>query len=253
MVKALISTCMLMALVCGAVAPASAAPFDKRTYFTFSQPVGLPGVTLPAGTYTFHLVSPYSDPKVVQVTDRAGMHSYGMLMAIPAMRFEASTKPEIEFMETGVGVPNAVRGWWYAGETTGYQFIYSREQLRRLSAGVAPAPSAASTASAPTSAPIAESSDRAEAGAAASAPAARVEATAEAAAPSAPAEAVDDQASTSAPPAQAPAPAPAGAAPAQQDARTELPHTASPIWLLLSLGTLTASIGVLLVRGVRRA
>jgi hypothetical protein len=251
MVKALISTCMLMALVGGAVAPASAATtFDKRTYFTFSQPVGLPGVTLPAGTYTFHLVSPFSDPKVVQVTDRAGMHSYGMLMAISATRFEASTKPEIEFMETGIGAPNAVRGWWYAGETTGYQFIYSKEQLRRLSAGVAPAPSAVSTASAP----IAESSDRAEEGVAASAPAVKVEAPAEAAA-SAPAETADDQASTPAPPAQAPAPAATAPAqqPAQQDARTELPHTASPIWLLLFLGTLTASIGVLLVRGVRRA
>jgi hypothetical protein len=246
MVKALISTCMLMALVCGAVAPASAAPFDKRTYFTFSQAVGLPGVTLPAGTYTFHLVSPYSDPKVVQVTDRAGMRSYGMLMAIPATRFEASTKPEIEFMETGVGAPNAVRGWWYAGETTGYQFIYSKEQLRRLSAGVAPAPSAASAASAPI-AESAESSDRAEAGAAASTSAVTDEAPAEAAA-SASTETADDQASTPAPPAQAPA-----QQPAQQDARTELPHTASPIWLLLSLGTLTASIGVLLVRGVRRA
>ena len=244
MVKALISTCMLMALVCGAVAPASAATFDKRTYFTFSQPVGLPGVTLPAGSYTFRLVSPFSDPKVVQVTDRAGMHSYAMLMAIPATRFEASTKPEIEFMETGSGVPNAVRGWWYPGETTGYQFLYSQEQQRRLSTGVAPAPSAVASASAPA----AEAAARAD-----SEPAAKVEApAAETAAPSAPAESAGDQASTSAPAAQAPAPEPA-AAPVQQDARTELPHTASPIWLLLAIGTLTAWSGVLIVRGARRA
>ena len=45
----------------------SAQPLDKRTLFTFSAPVTLPGVTLPAGQYLFRLADPNSSAKVVQV------------------------------------------------------------------------------------------------------------------------------------------------------------------------------------------
>jgi cobalamin biosynthesis Mg chelatase CobN len=35
-------------------------------------------------------------------------------------------------METASGTPAAVKTWWYPGERTGYEFIYPREQARRL-------------------------------------------------------------------------------------------------------------------------
>ena len=46
-------TCAAM-LACVA-GTAAAQPPDKRTFFTFSGPVALPGVTLPAGQYLFRL------------------------------------------------------------------------------------------------------------------------------------------------------------------------------------------------------
>ena len=48
----------LVALVCGLSSPATAYTLDRRTLFTFNQPIALPGMTLPAGTYTFRLADP---------------------------------------------------------------------------------------------------------------------------------------------------------------------------------------------------
>jgi hypothetical protein len=47
--------CAVAVFVCLTAAPASAQLLDKRTLFTFSGPVALPGVTLPAGQYLFRL------------------------------------------------------------------------------------------------------------------------------------------------------------------------------------------------------
>ena len=47
-------------------APARADGWDRFTYFTFSGPVQLPGVTLPAGTYEFRLVNPETSARVMR-------------------------------------------------------------------------------------------------------------------------------------------------------------------------------------------
>jgi hypothetical protein len=53
--------------------PASAQNFDERVFFTFSGPVELPGVALPAGKYIFRLPDPTSTHNVVQVLSGDGM------------------------------------------------------------------------------------------------------------------------------------------------------------------------------------
>jgi hypothetical protein len=51
-------------------APTDAQTPDRRTFFTFSQPVQLPGdVTLPAGKYVFKLANSFSDRYIVHVMD----------------------------------------------------------------------------------------------------------------------------------------------------------------------------------------
>ena len=37
-------------------------------------------------------------------------------------------------METAEGAPMAIKTWWYPGERRGYEFIYPKEQARRLAA-----------------------------------------------------------------------------------------------------------------------
>ena len=104
--------CAVAAFVCLMAAPATAQPLDKRTLFTFSGPITLPGVTLPAGQYLFRLADPNSSSKAVQVLNADGTKPYGLFFALSAERFEPASTPEIRFMETASGTPAAVRTWW---------------------------------------------------------------------------------------------------------------------------------------------
>jgi LPXTG-motif cell wall-anchored protein len=141
MLRAFVSTCAAVALVYGLSVPATAYTFDRRTHFTFNQPIALPGVTLPAGTYTFRLADPTSGGKVVQILNHSGTQSFAMLLSIPAYRAEPAEESEFTFMETASGMPAAVKIWWQEGSTRGYEFIYPKSQVDRLTRGVPPEPS----------------------------------------------------------------------------------------------------------------
>ena len=111
---------------------AEAQPADYRTYFTFSAPVTLPGVTLPAGKYIFRLADPDSSRKVINVLSEDGKRSLAMLQTIPNQAMKAPKDAEIRFMETSAKVPPPVKTWWYAGKAIGYEFIYPRKQALEL-------------------------------------------------------------------------------------------------------------------------
>lgn len=113
-----------------------AQPLDKRTFFTFSGPIALPGVTLPAGQYLFRLADSGSSRSVVQVLSADGRTPYAMFFTLRAERRDPSSVPEVHFMETASGMPSAVATWWYPGEPAGYEFVYPKEQARRLARGV---------------------------------------------------------------------------------------------------------------------
>ena len=133
--KALRSVCAIALLTCLMGASGSAQTDDKRTVFTFSGPIALPGVTLPAGQYLFRLADPASSRKVVQVLSADGKTPYGMFFSLPAERFESASTPEVELMETASGMPAAINAWWYPGERSGYGFMYPKDQARRLAQG----------------------------------------------------------------------------------------------------------------------
>ena len=129
MLKALASACVFAMLAFTSTAT-HAHTTDHRTYFTFSGPVTLPGVTLPARTYLFR--NPDTSRRVVQVLSDDGMTAYAQLLTIPAERFDVPKDPEIQFMETAEGNPPAIKAWWYPGNRIGWEFIYSKEQELRL-------------------------------------------------------------------------------------------------------------------------
>ena len=137
-------TMKVLRLVCGlavasgvlATAVLNADSYDKRTVFTFNRPISVPGVTLPAGKYMFRLVDTETSRKVVQVLDEHGKKPYAMLHTIPDIRRDESGTPEVRFMETAKGQPTAVKTWWYPNERIGYEFIYPKDQARRLAQAV---------------------------------------------------------------------------------------------------------------------
>lgn len=107
-------------------------PANKKTYFTFSGPVALPGITLPAGTYTFRLADSMSNRHIVQVLDRDERHIYRTMLAVSAERPEASGDPVVMFREAPANMPPPVRYWYYAGEKTGNEFVYPKDQAQRI-------------------------------------------------------------------------------------------------------------------------
>jgi hypothetical protein len=132
MVSKLVAFLTLAVLTLSIGGRAEAQPADYRTIFTFSAPVTLPGVTLPAGKYIFRLADPDSGRKVINVLSGDGKRSLAMLHTIPNQAVKPPKDAEIRFMETSAQVPPPVKTWWYAGKSIGYEFIYPRQQALQL-------------------------------------------------------------------------------------------------------------------------
>jgi hypothetical protein len=105
---------------------------DKAVYFTFSAPVSVPNATLPAGKYLFRLADSLVNRQIVQIYSADGSKLHAMLMTLPQIRQRVSDHAEVRFLETPSNEPPALATWWYPGERTGWEFIYPREQARRL-------------------------------------------------------------------------------------------------------------------------
>ena len=106
--------------------------FDKRTLFTFDQPVALPGVTLPPGTYEFRLANPTGDRRIVQVTNPERTRVFATLMTRPVQRDDIPDEPDLRFIELPAHMADAVQAWWYPGSRHGWEFVYPAEQAARF-------------------------------------------------------------------------------------------------------------------------
>jgi len=115
------------------LAPAAhAEEWTKLTYFTFSAPVEMPGMVLPAGSYKFELADPDSTRRVLRISEKEGGKVQGIFLSIPDQKLEPSDKPIVMFREAPAGAPEAVKAWFYPGETTGYEFVYPHDQALKI-------------------------------------------------------------------------------------------------------------------------
>jgi hypothetical protein len=111
---------------------AKADEWDKKTVFTFSGPVEIPGMVLPAGTYVFKLMDSDSDRNIVQVFNKDENHLYGTFLAIPDYRMKTPSKPIITFEERASNSPEAVKAWFYPGDNYGNEFVYPKPKAVEL-------------------------------------------------------------------------------------------------------------------------
>ena len=124
--------CGAAVLALGMATAAHADEWNKLTYLTFSGPVSMPGITLPAGTYRFELMDPDSSRRVIRVSEKDGSKQYGIFLSISDQKLEPSDDPVVMFRETPSGQPQAVRAWFYPGETYGYEFVYPHDQAMKI-------------------------------------------------------------------------------------------------------------------------
>jgi hypothetical protein len=125
---------LALLLMVGVARPSSAQgmPSDKPIYFTFSQPVALPGKTLPAGKYLFKLMNSQVNRTIVQVFNADGTQLQATFFTVAAERMDRPNDPEVRFMEGSETGPAAIRTYWYPGERRGWEFIYPRSEAMRL-------------------------------------------------------------------------------------------------------------------------
>src|SRR6185503_21053487 len=81
-----------------------------------------------AGSYVFKLADIPGNRHVVQVFDKDEKKIYTIMLAIPNQRLEPSDKPVVLFSERPAGSPQAIKVWYYPGETIGNEFVYPRKQ-----------------------------------------------------------------------------------------------------------------------------
>ena len=105
-----ITTVCCMALASTMLAPgAKADDWNRKTVFTFSGPVEIPGVhltgwgVLPAGTYVFKILDSQSDRHIVQIFNQDETIVYATILAIPNYRLKATDKTVITFSERPAG------------------------------------------------------------------------------------------------------------------------------------------------------
>ena len=112
--------------IIGVLATASAHAFmNTRNFLTFNGPIALPGVTLPAGTYTFRNLSEH-DKNVVQVLNKAETKSYYIGITTPVSRPRQDTELLVTIGEAPAGQVRPIKAWFPRGETVGHGFIYDR-------------------------------------------------------------------------------------------------------------------------------
>jgi hypothetical protein len=116
-----------VALLTLASRSARADEFDELMVFTFNNPVEIPGVVLPAGTYQFKLADPNSDRSVVSVLSANGSQVYATLITVADRRETPTDKAIVTFEERAAGAPQAIDSIFYPGELTGMEFIYPHD------------------------------------------------------------------------------------------------------------------------------
>lgn len=98
----------------------------SRNHLTFSGKVALPGVVLPAGSYTFELANQDSTGDIVRVSSRERrpvVHFLGYTRRVQRPR-GLDSQTHVILGEAAPGSAAPIRVWYPIGESTGHEFVY---------------------------------------------------------------------------------------------------------------------------------
>jgi hypothetical protein len=124
--------------LCGLVAPVSNADArDKKTVVTLPERVEVPtGVILEPGTYVFKLMDSQANRHIVQILSEDEDQVFATILAIANERLEPPDDTVLTFYEMPGGRPQALRSWFYPGDTIGQEFAYPKDRATEIGAAV---------------------------------------------------------------------------------------------------------------------
>lgn len=100
--------------------------FSKRTVVTFNQPVEIPGQVLPSGTYTIELYESFGNRNIVRIYNADRSQLIATVLAIPNRRLTPTSDNVLKFTERPGNSPDALKAWFYPGESSGQEFVYPK-------------------------------------------------------------------------------------------------------------------------------
>ena len=124
LVRSLMLTAAAVLMALAAVTPSGAA-IGPRDQITFSRPVALPGVVLPAGSYTFEVMNPDSSSTVVRVAHRDTHQVFfsGLtMMAVRPANLAAGRLVTVGEAVAGAAIP--ITAWYPTGRLAGHRFVW---------------------------------------------------------------------------------------------------------------------------------
>jgi hypothetical protein len=108
--------------------------YDKKTVITLDQPTEAPGIILPPGKYVIKLLNSSSNRHIVEFMNEKMDHLYALTFAVSAEKIRQTGKPVLTFYEGSQSRPNALRKWFWPGDTIGQEFVYPKHQAGAISA-----------------------------------------------------------------------------------------------------------------------
>ena len=235
---------MVLAVVCmlgwTALPHLQASAFDKKTFVTFNQSTEIPGMVLPPGEYVMKRAD-RSLPDVVRFTNARENHVYATVFALPTYRSVPTDKVVIVTEERRSGSPEAIKKWFYPGDTVGAEFVYPKSSSTLMAMNMTPA----TTFSEPTPAPVTPAPAITQASPPVS------DETQSQPEPAAPTEVAQNSMPQSSAPSAAQPSQPSATVPAQPTTQKELPKTASNL-PMLGLGGLLCIFGGFSLRKLSR-
>ena len=130
----LLATSVAAVLVLATLNPiVKADEYNRKTVISISQPLEVPGVVLPPGTYVMKLFNSSSNRHIVQFMNEEQNQQLALTFAVSAERIRPTGKTVLTMYEGSRGAPPALRTWFYPGDTVGQEFLYSHQQAIRIS------------------------------------------------------------------------------------------------------------------------
>lgn len=126
-------TIVLAAVLAPAVHAQTSAEAVRLTILTFSAPVQLPGMILPAGKYRFEMADLTTGHTVrVSKEDGTNVGLFKTISTTDPTRDLRDTDVLIMWAERAAGQPQALREWYYPQRSTGEEFVYPRAEARAI-------------------------------------------------------------------------------------------------------------------------
>lgn len=124
--------CMVAMAALFVSSTAKADTWNKATKISFSQPVEVSGMVLPAGTYWFQLMSSPANRNIVQIWNEDRTQLINTILTIPNRRLQPTGDTVVKFAERPSGTPEAVKAWFYPGDNVGQEFVYPKTRAAVL-------------------------------------------------------------------------------------------------------------------------